>query len=345
MGYIVILKLFQEISDHGLLECQVLKEYKIYTTKELGRGSFGTVYKASDDKGTVIAAKKIKLKKNDRSINEEFINFYSRPNDHKNIIKLFHVDNIFNTQEMWLFMENCPGGNLDNFFMAEYNNLKPMINKLKLIHQISDGLCFLHSKRIAHRDIKPENILVCQGGTQNEINVKLTDFGLAKFLDCDKDSTSTTSNSKFFKAPEFWMDIKQDTLKYHRNVDIFSLGLIILAVLQASEGKQLLPMVEGEIDRRTETGKFIGFIMVMRQKTKDPELNVVVIEDGEQYTTKSSLKMLVKQMINVKPDCRPSAKQVLVKLQEVSFFFQNELGHAQFIQPAWVAVCWSFSTT
>jgi serine/threonine protein kinase len=41
-----------------------------------------------------------------------------------------------------------------------------------LIHQISQGLLFLHQRNIWHLDLKPDNILFSSGGM-----VKLCDFG------------------------------------------------------------------------------------------------------------------------------------------------------------------------
>ena len=87
--------------------------------------------------------------------------------------------------------------------------------------QISRGIEFLHSKKIVHRDIKPANILLKT--EQENICVKLGDFGLCKLLELNGTNSAMSSNvgTHWFQAPEFWDRKYNDRVKpYHRNVDV-----------------------------------------------------------------------------------------------------------------------------
>ncbi|EDQ84745.1 uncharacterized protein MONBRDRAFT_12495 [Monosiga brevicollis MX1] len=81
----------------------------------------------------------------------------------------------------------------------------------------------MHSRRIIHRDLKPENILL-----DENMHIKLTDFGTSKIL--DKDAKSDRSDSfvgtAFYVSPELLNDKVAC-----RSSDLWALGCIIYQML------------------------------------------------------------------------------------------------------------------
>lgn len=56
--------------------------------------------------------------------------------------------------------------------------------------QLFEALQHVHRMNIAHRDLKPENILL-----DENLNVKLTDFGFARILQPGEKLFGTSNNS------------------------------------------------------------------------------------------------------------------------------------------------------
>ena len=51
---------------------------------------------------------------------------------------------------------------------------------VEIISQVAKGLSVAHERGVVHRDVKPDNIFLCRA--ENELRVKLIDFGVAKVV-------------------------------------------------------------------------------------------------------------------------------------------------------------------
>ncbi len=150
--------------------------------------------------------------------------------NHENIVKI--QDIYRDDEQIWLFIEFCNGGDLNDFAKTHFQEFNAQ--KISLMKQIAEGLHFLHANRIAHRDMKPENILIQHQASEETVTVKLTDFGLAKFIPLDEKSSAMHTNlgTHTYKAPDFWNSL-DGKIKYHKNIDVYAMGLTFLAMLQA----------------------------------------------------------------------------------------------------------------
>ena len=85
------------------------------------------------------------------------------------------------------------------------------------ICEIILGLEHLHRNKIIYRDLKPENILM-----DSEGHIKLTDFGLSKFMfNIETSRAFTICGTPEYLAPEI-LECKG----YNKAVDWWSLGVI-----------------------------------------------------------------------------------------------------------------------
>jgi serine/threonine-protein kinase len=114
-----------------------------------------------------------------------------------------------------------------------------------LMRRLADGLRIAHQLGAIHRDISPDNVLL-EGGRLDR--AKIIDFGIAKDLD---PSTKTIIGDGFagklnYVAPEQLGDFGREVGPWS---DVYSLGLVILAVAQGRDVDMGATLVDA-VDRR-----------------------------------------------------------------------------------------------
>ena len=94
--------------------------------------------------------------------------------DHPYVVKLFDMF-IAPGKAIYLVMELIKGGDL--FDRIVEKEVYTEVQARRLFRRILNAVHYLHEEcGIVHRDLKPENILVVD--RRNDVNIKLTDFGL-----------------------------------------------------------------------------------------------------------------------------------------------------------------------
>lgn len=188
----------------------------------LGKGSFGTVYKAYGEKG-LIALKVVPLEDEKQTLyaNREVVILKKISNPCVPSLACYY-NSFIDNKNMYIEMEYIDGPDLKEF--ARKNRLLPhYFNKiLAILKDIVPGLMYLHSHQIIHRDIKPENIVI----ERTKLQPTLIDVGIgcmpAPRKECPTGCCIGQSGSIHFMAPETL--IKRQS--YYES-DIWSLGATI----------------------------------------------------------------------------------------------------------------------
>jgi serine/threonine protein kinase len=161
----------------------LLGHYRV--TRRLGRGGMGVVYEAEDQKLRRSVAIKV-LPEATRSDPAALERFWREARaasslNHPGICTIHELNE--SGDQPFIVMELLEGQSLDKL---DYRRAMPYHKLLDFGVQVADALDVAHRKGILHRDIKPGNIFVSPSG-----QVKILDFGLAKFEDADSNLAST----------------------------------------------------------------------------------------------------------------------------------------------------------
>eukprot|EP00756_Hemistasia_phaeocysticola_P018181 Hpha_TRINITY_DN1557_c0_g1::TRINITY_DN1557_c0_g1_i1::g.57253::m.57253 len=153
---------------------------------ELGRGSFGIVYRG-DYQATDVAVKVCKhggpMSEEETTEWKKEVRIMTRLR-HPNVLMLFGA--CFETGNLMIVTEICSRGSLRRVLRKlsekgpRYAGAPSWGTKADWAMQIARGMAFLHYKRIFHRDLKPSNVFVAGN------NMKIADFGLSRFRGRDE---------------------------------------------------------------------------------------------------------------------------------------------------------------
>lgn len=234
-------KLYQNLycdDDEIIFPNEFYDYYEFCSGGVLGRGAYGTVetvisYRDGKEYAVKIIDKITQSHTRSRVINE--VKLFCLSKDESNIVKL--VDVFEDCDYYYLVFEKMNGGPLLDH-ITEKNCFTEQEASM-VTSKIAKGIKFLHDQGVAHRDIKPENIL-CSSIDGLEC-VKLCDLDLATKLSPIKKSLSVESlsdgdfespvGSAEFMAPEVVERFMDETLKYDKKADTWSLGVLIYIML------------------------------------------------------------------------------------------------------------------
>lgn len=194
--------------------------------------------------------------------------------NHPNIIKL--IETVDSPRQLHLVMECAGGSSLHRYLKRRPTRRLEEHEAKRIFKQITAAISYCHDLNISHRDIKLENILLDEAN-----DVKVIDFGFSTCMPSDN-RMKLFCGTPSYMAPEIVL-----RKEYTGNpADIWALGILLYALLSGSF--PFKGTTERELYRKIARGVF--------------EFPSHII---------GAPRNLIKKMLTVDPDRRPSSSQVL----------------------------------
>ncbi|OJD18460.1 NEK protein kinase [Emergomyces pasteurianus Ep9510] len=278
--------------------------------ERIGCGSFGVIRKVRRKAdGYILCRKEINYVKMSQKEREQLTTEFNILSSlrHPNIVAYYHREHLKASQDLYLYMEYCGGGDLgmviknlkatgkyaeEEFVWRIFSQLVTALYRCHygvdppeagsnvlgpLPNNKPSGLKGKQAQMmILHRDLKPENIFL--GADQS---VKLGDFGLSKQMR-SHDFASTYVGTPFYMSPEICA-----AEKYTLHSDIWAVGCIMYELCQK----------EPPFNARTH----IQLIQKIREGKYAPL--------PDMYS--SELKSVIASCLKVNPDHRPDTAALL----------------------------------
>ncbi len=197
--------------------------YKI--ERELGRGAMGVVYLGKDPKiNRQVAIKTLdytQFSSNEiKTVKSRFFREAEAAGrlSHSNIVTVYDVGE----EEGCAFiaMDYVNGVPLSNYTRSD--NLLPVAEVYRIVQIVAEALDYAHAQKIVHRDIKPGNIMY----NPEDLQLKITDFGIARITDSVKTRTGSFMGSPSYMAPE-----QMTASSVDGRADLYALGVSFYQLL------------------------------------------------------------------------------------------------------------------
>ena len=189
--------------------------------EKLGKGSFGTVWKAYDTR----LRRNIALKIAHASLLEDSSRFLREAKtasrlQHPNIVRILDAGTF--GDRLCILRDYVEGTSLSD--QLKHRSYSPT-EAASLCCVLAEALAYSHELGCVHRDIKPQNVLI-----QNDGKPFLIDFGLAKSLSSNSWATQsgTILGTPVYMAPE---QAKGQSNSASPSADIYSLGIVLFELL------------------------------------------------------------------------------------------------------------------
>ncbi|KAF3087310.1 Cell cycle serine/threonine-protein kinase cdc5/MSD2 [Orbilia oligospora] len=209
--------------------------------KSLGEGGFARCFEVYNPDNEVFAAKVVSKKSlSSQRMKSKFLGELQvhKTMEHPNIVRFKEC--FEDSQNVYMILELCNNKSLMDLLRRRKFFTEPEARFFLI--QMLGAVKYMHSRNVIHRDLKLGNIFL-----DENLNVKIGDFGLAALLIDGTERKNTICGTPNYIAPEVLFGKEEG---HSFEVDLWSLGIILYAMLigkppfQSSDVKEIYQKIK-----------------------------------------------------------------------------------------------------